>query len=301
MLKNFFKLDNVKQRFENSAQLLGYLETNDTLEYTEVFPDRLNGKSKPSPNTQFENKTFRNVRFSSFKFFNINFQNCKFIDCLFINTQFIGCSFHRSKFVDCNAFKAKFRDTYIDPNIFILNKKYQKYDRKKKTSQANIGAGIYHELFLNAMRTHQPHFASEAEFLFKKWSRKEKRWSYGVDHIGLWEYLGFWLKDYFWYLVSGYGQRISWFMISTLLITLLCSTLIHVIWSHLGLSTSGGSIPQGSLLTSAYYTVVITTTLGFGDITPTTEWGRILSMFLTVGGLMWYSILAAVIIKKALR
>ncbi|NVK19643.1 MAG: pentapeptide repeat-containing protein [Methylocystaceae bacterium] len=93
MLKNFFEIDEVKQSFSNASQLISHLSTHDLLEYTEVYPDRLNGKSTPTPNKQFKNKTFKNVRFSNFKFFNINFHNCKFIDCVFINAQFTGCAF----------------------------------------------------------------------------------------------------------------------------------------------------------------------------------------------------------------
>ena len=82
---------------------------------------------------------------------------------------------------------------------------------------------------------------------------------------------------------------------------MIASALVHHLWPYLGLVYNAEALDQGSYLTSIYYTTVVTTTLGFGDITPTTNWGRLVAIILPFLGVIWLSLLAAVIIKRIIR
>ena len=65
--------------------------------------------------------------------------------------------------------------------------------------------------------------------------------------------------------------------------------------------TNSGVIDNNSFLNAIYYTVVVTTTLGFGDIVPTTVIGQVFASILSVVGLIWFSLLAALVIRKLVR
>ena len=57
MLRDFWKLDRVQQSFTSVAQLTAYLSNNDLLEYTEIQPIRLNGKTTRNLSRNFKKKT----------------------------------------------------------------------------------------------------------------------------------------------------------------------------------------------------------------------------------------------------
>ena len=50
-----------------------------------------------------------------------------------------------------------------------------------------------------------------------------------------------------------------------------------------------------------YYTLVTLTTLGYGDITPTTGGGMIVAGLEALLGLLWFGMLTSIIVKKVFR
>ena len=101
--------------------------------------------------------------------------------------------------------------------------------------------------------------------------------------------------------VFGFGYRPFKFAVSSILFLLFCSVLTHASWPALGMHNSNGVIRDDSFINAIYYTVVVTTTLGFGDIIPTTVPGQLFASFLSVVGLIWFSLLAALVIRRVVR
>lgn len=75
--------------------------------------------------------------------------------------------------------------------------------------------------------------------------------------------------------------KITVFFSTLLTITLIAGTLMYLVE---GKEAGYTSIPVG-----VYWAIVTITTLGFGDITPTTPWGQLLTSFLVLTG---YAIIA---------
>jgi len=70
--------------------------------------------------------------------------------------------------------------------------------------------------------------------------------------------------------------RIMVFMIFVVLMMVMAGTLMYVI--------EGGENGFDSIPASIYWAIVTTTTVGYGDITPTTDLGKILSSFMMILG-----------------
>ena len=82
---------------------------------------------------------------------------------------------------------------------------------------------------------------------------------------------------------------------------MIAAAFVHEFWPLWGLAKDSQLLAQGSYLTSVYYTTVVTTTLGFGDIAPTTKWGQLAAIILSISGVVWFGLLAAVLIKRIIR
>lgn len=300
MLKSFFKLDEPYDEFTALKDLEQHFDdlTVSHLENVKFLPTDVAG----APSKLFKKKGFRNVSFSFTKFENVTFSDTKFEDCLFLYAVFLHCHFINCQFINCNMHKIQLDNCYLDPCSFKMDKVY------KKTA-ANVGTWLFQQLFMNSKNTHQPQFSGESEILFKRWLRAQKKYEFwkkkltGLRFIFNGIILFFWwLKNILFDVIFGYGHRPIRFIGVSIIAMMIASALVHYYWPYLGLVYNNSeALDQGSYLSSIYYTTVVTTTLGFGDITPTTVWGRVVAIILPILGVIWLSLLAAVIIKRIIR
>ena len=155
---------------------------------------------------------------------------------------------------------------------------------------------------------HQPMFSGDAEIQFKRWNRAQRIFEFkrakkvGKRACKFWLlFVFFLLKDGLFDFLVGYGHRPFRFVSVSIVILMIIAAFVHEFWPLLGLAKDSQLLAQGSYLTSLYYTTVVTTTLGFGDITPTTGWGQLAAIILSILGVVWFALLAAVLIKRIIK
>ena len=284
----------------SQEELYRQLKTNNLLENVWYLPEVL--KKEEGRRTRIRDKTFRCCRFSQTKFEDIIFQNCTFEHCWLIGSKFQDCAFHSCSFTSTNTYKISIERTYIDPLSFgsCLNKR----------KHQNIGSHLFRELLRNSRDESQPEFERDAKFLFWRWKRyqhwyeikqKLRQLIYGrpfniciLGEVfrGAWSY--FWRL--FWEVVSGSGIRISRFALSATITAAVFSTINYLYRNDLGLEhTDDIAIGYWDTL---YFTIISLTTLGYGDITPTTTIGQLWASFQSVIGFILFATLASMLFRR---
>ena len=109
------------------------------------------------------------------------------------------------------------------------------------------------------------------------------------------------MPDKLYDLFAGYGLRTSPFIGWTLIIFVLIIFANHTLWDSFGMKSDLVGIGKPNLITTFYYTVITLSTLGYGDITPSTSLGMALAGIESILGIIWLAILASIIIKKIVR
>lgn len=290
MLENFFKLNGKVGKIESEEELLSHLERSDNLKNVLYIPETFSPKR---PKNRLRNKTFVNVSFSKTSFINIEFTGCHFTDCLFLGSTFENCELHDCTFESCNPYKAQFRKTYINPEIFsgMLNPK----------EHSNIGTYLFQQLLYNATESRQTAFAQAAEYHFRKWMRYQLAYDLKNNNLTFCKYLKKWVPDILYDIFAGYGLKTRPFLFWSSLIFLSILFVNHYCWEYFKMTNQGNSLPESHIITSFYYTVITISTLGYGDITPTSHFGMAMAGFEALFGLLWLSILASIIIKRVAR
>ena len=184
-----------------------------------------------------------------------------------------------------------FTHTYIDPRVFVSTIDPKKY--------SNIGVWLFWQLFQNSAQIHQPDFARTAQYQFEKWQRYQYNYEYTKGEMPLGRYLSKWILNWLFDKSLGYGIRMVPFIRLTALLLTVMWLINYYCWEALGLHvnvTTSGVVHSWPI--AFYYTVVTMTTLGYGDITPTTSTGMILASIEAMIGLLWLSVLASIIIKR---
>ena len=290
MLDSFFSLNGQFATMGDSAALDAHFRTSSSLENTLYQPSSI----AVAQRTLFKAKKFKNVSFSKTLFRRMTFTDCEFEDCLFIGARFTEVQFHRCKFVNCNFYKCALSKCYLDPNCFSFSPSLKK-------THANIMTELFHSLLVNAKSESQHRHAEDAEIMFRRWLLWQRSYDRRTKKISDCRFAKEWLLSKAGDCVFGFGYRPFKFAVSSILFLLLCSVLTHVSWPALGMHNSNGVIRDDSFINAIYYTVVVTTTLGFGDIIPTTVPGQLFASFLSVVGLIWFSLLAALVIRRVVR
>jgi hypothetical protein len=290
MLKDFFRLNGKPGKIEAQEEFFSHLEKSDHLKdviYTpeELYIDR--------PKNKLRNKLFQNVSFSKTIIKNINFINCSFEDCLFIGTEFLSCEFHGCSFICCNPYQSVFKQTYLNPTHFakILNPR----------EHSNIGIILFQRLMANFIELKQLQFSKLSEYYFRKWKRYQLCYELRNKKITIAQFLKKWVPDKLYDLFAGYGLRTAPFIAWTLIIFLFIIFTNHILWDNFGMKSELAGISQPNLITTFYYTVITLSTLGYGDITPSTSLGMALAGIESILGIIWLAILASIIIKKIAR
>ncbi len=296
MLQDFFRLDPQFVVLTSTQELVNRFANSNELRNALFEPDEL----RDQPNTLFRDRSFHNVSFSKTEVSNVTINRCRFEDCLFIGSMFEHCEFHDCEFINCNFHKATFKNCYFDPSTIYLDKCYRK-------THTNIGTHLFQELLVNSKHRHQAKFADVAELNFRRWRRwqrafeaerekeaKGRNWVWFKKRVFVCKE---WLID----LTIGYGIKPFNFVVSSAVLLLGMSAIVDVSWASLGLVNGDMPAERDGFLDSVYYTTVVITTLGFGDLTPSMPVGRLLSLLYSLFGVVWLSVLAAMVIRKVVR
>lgn len=290
MLQNFFRLNGQFTLVESQGKFLSLLKVSDSLKNLLYQPDEF---APARPLNRLKGNIFTNVSFAKTTLIGIEFSNCRFVDCLFIGTVFQQCEFHGCEFDGCNLYKARFEGTYVNPEVFakLLNKK----------RHSNIGVYLFQQLMRNAANMRQFSFAQKAEYYFLRWKRYQLNYDRSRKTIGLGTYIWRWLWDWLYDWTSGYGLRDGRFVRSTVLMLLMVVAVNYTFWDTFGMYGIEGPIESTNTVTVFYYTISTITTLGFGDITPTSSVGMGVAAGEALFGILWLAALASMIIKKVIR
>lgn len=290
MSSDFFKLKGEFTRISTQDELATHMDRSDHLKDVLYEPPLL---APDRPKNIMSNKTFVNVSFSKTTIRGVNFRRCDFQNCLFIGTVFDHCEFHGCTFVDCNPYKARFTKTYINPAVFS-----KMLDPK---SHSNIGIILFQQLLANSAENRQSGFAQSAEYYFRKWKRYQLEYEYRKKQISRGYFYRRWIPDRLYDLFAGYGLRTTPFLVWTVLLFSLILLVNHFLWPRFAMHGYSPGSTRSNWIVTFYYTVITISTLGYGDITPSSNFGMALAGIEALLGIVWLSILASIIIKKVVR
>ena len=278
-------------------QFLEHLNKSDHLKDTIYESSTLTRQDK-SPVIRVSGKEFERVSFSKTLISGINFRDCKFNCCQFIGSVIDHCEFHNCEFVSTNTHKLSISDTYINPLSFkrcLDPKKHQ-----------NLGVHLYQALLNNSRRNEQPEFERDAHFLFLRWKRYQdryeisKKWkSGGLLRKGKREFtkmLLSWIRRWIWEKLFGSGLRIRYYIVTVIATVLGFSSFNFTKREQLGLSID--NIDMSTCLEAAYFTVISLTTIGYGDIVPTTSFGQVVAIVQGIVGFFLFAVLASMLFRK---
>lgn len=279
-------------RFSSQENLYEKLEASDNLRNAIYEPDKLQQKSNQAK-TNIINTKFEQIDFSRTEISGIRFKDCQFVQCLFIGSVISNCEFHNCKFILTNTHKISISETYIDPTSFkecLSPKKHQ-----------NIGVHLYQALLKNSRRAEQIEFVRDSHFLFLRWKRYQDGWELSRSTKNKnWPNLRKWLLKYIkritWEIFLGYGIRIRYFSITAAAIIIILSAFNYCFREELGLKEEESLIL--TCVDALYFTTISLTTLGYGDITPTTQLGKFIASGQSVLGFCFFAVFASMLFRR---
>jgi hypothetical protein len=296
MLTNFFRLNGTTQDITTNEDFLKHFKTTTEMRNVVLNFDPL---ELPEPQNRLKQLRFINVSFSKKTIQGLSFTECEFEDCLFISSIWVNCKFDSCRFRGCNTYRMQINNTYIDPRSFV-----NMLDPKRYT---NIGIDLFEKLLKNYRDNGHIDFIPTAEFEYRKWKRF--RLMYPRPDAG-WNTLSFRKKierscslisQLFFEYTAGYGWKISRFF-GTSVFAFLCIFSINLIfWEQMSLKANDAILQNKDPLTILYFSIMLMSTLGFNSINPQSGLGMALVSLEALAGPVWISILAALIIKKAIR
>lgn len=247
-------------------------------------PTRLRNPYRPG-RYRVKGVAFLNVSFSHTTILGFEFTNCTFERSLFIGTIFQDCRFTSCSFIECNPYRIEFRECYVDPKYF---------DNCIHDHQfSNIGVYLFQELLRNSRQQAQPEFSDEARYRFMRWRRIYlKQEVINKSLKSSWRLRITLAKLSLFELVSGSGMRLGRLTVSSAFVLLFFTIINWTFAVPMGLS------PDLTLIDAFYFSTVVATTLGFGDITPTTAVGRIVVSGEAITGFVLFAFLTATMYRK---
>jgi hypothetical protein len=288
MVDPFFELKKPFVVFDDCSAFIALLKGNEKIEDAVFEPDSFVSPISPQK-WNIGNRNFRNFSFSKTYIKDISFNECVFEECLFMGSVFYNCRFSKCTFINCNVHRFELRNVFVEPKTFakcIPSKKY-----------ANVGVHLFQELLRNSRMQAQPDYADEAQYMFRRWQRflnqdelakvpvrRKPRKAAAI--------LGAWAFEFF----LGSGVRLA-NLAATTVGLLLILTVSHWAFSQ-ELGLAGAESRVENLWDAFYFTTVTLTTLGYGDITPTTEIGRIVVGVEALLGFVLFATLASTVFRK---
>lgn len=259
----------------------------------EGFLYRPNKLESPEPPKKWivRNKTFRNVSFSKTQLMFLEFSECLFEECLFIGSVISDCRFNDCAFVRCNFYRVQFDRCFVDPSAF------SRCQNPKKHS--NIGVGLYQELLQNSRQQAQPDFTAEAQYQFSRWKRfllwdelTGSNFSCSRKIRTLLLIFLSWLFE----KTTGSGVRFLNLAVTSALLIFFTTLTNYIFRYSLGLELD--EKPIETMSQAFYFSTIVMTTLGFGDITPSTEIGRVVVSFQAILGFVTFALLVSMAFRK---
>ena len=242
----------------------------------------------------FKDLEFENVRLSKMTFERVTFTRCVFRDCLLIGTRFVECEFHNCKFENCNTHKFILKTVYIDPRSFTLHRDY-------RTTASNVGVYLFQELYKNASETYQTHFASFADIQRRRWRRYQSRYELKHDRARRWSTWRRITSDAAFDVTTKYGYGPVRFFLLSLLGFMFIALFGEWLWSAMGMIRNGTEIAHVTFADALYYCMLLTTTLGFSDLMPTSVLGKAFAVACALFGISWMGLFTAVLVRRLIR
>lgn len=236
----------------------------------------------------FNNKSFNFISFKDTVFYKVRFIRCEFESCIFMGATFNECEFIDCIFKNTNANKIKFNSCLINPKCFDDN-----FDLKSDT---NIAVNVYQSLYKNASREYQSEHALYSLYKMKcaEYHHLSSKLNRGV--ITKTQYF----KNRIFYcthdFISGYGLK-TFKVLRLLIIFIILFSSINYIFSEYIFKDDF----DFTIINSIYFTCVTMTTLGYGDITPYTDIGKILVALQALFGFIVLSLFMASVINRAVK
>ncbi|QDC09339.1 hypothetical protein FHY55_08825 [Oceanicola sp. D3] len=289
---DFFTLKEPYDEINQSKDFWKAVERDETEDIRDLLyrPNKLES-IEPPKKWRLRNKNFHNVSFAKTLISQIEFTDCKFSNCLFTGSVISNCRFNNCQFELCNFYRTEIRSTFVDPRSFskCLNPK----------EHANIGVGLYHELLHNSRQQAQPDFSSYSQYQFMKWQRYLRQDEITKSNTGLWMRIyrratifPAWIFE----ITTGSGTRLSNLALTSSLMLFAITVLNYYFRTELGLELSGQTIT--SITESFYFSTIVVTSLGFGDITPSTGLGRLVIACEAISGFLTFALLVSMAFRK---
>ena len=288
--RNFFQLSDhhVVVAVESPEKMLALMQDDDTDKVANILcePDEISGTPSMG-RTKICKKEFVNVSFTRTVIRNVDFYECVFRQCLFIKSQIENCEFHDCRFIDTNTHKIEFKGVYIDPISFE--------DCLSPKDHQNIGNHLYQRLMNNSNDENQPVFGRLASFEFNRWMsyqltyEAKRKWKTNKS-----EAIGLQLNSLgrkFWGL-WGAGVFLDRFILCFITVILILSTI------NFSLRTMMGLPDVKIFLDAVYFTVITLTTIGYGDITPSEPWGKVIMAGQGFMGFFLFALAASIILRR---
>jgi len=245
-----------------------------------------------------KNIIFVNCVFFRQKFEDITIKDCLFEECSFAFAEFKNVEIYNSEFVNSLFQKPKFEKTYLDP----IKLKFKFSEWKREAS--NINTTLFQRLESNLRDLHQEDLAKGAHIKFRRYRRwqdvhEAKSANFFRALVLRRNYIISLLFD----LILVYGYGLFRALILTVLFFIIAVFGIDLYWQEINLysNSSGLEITQANSLQKLYFLVVTTTTLGYGDITPHSDFGMIVVVSLLAFSIVWTATLTALIVKRLVK
>ncbi|ANI81888.1 potassium channel family protein [Kosakonia oryzae] len=282
---NFFLPEN-----KNVHSQKDFLEKEEqgTWESINYYPDEF--KSPNNTPLIINGKNFINISFKNTLIRNVNFINCSFSNCLLIGSVIESCEFVDCEFLKTNTHKIKIKNSLIDPRQFSKNFEL-KHD-------ANIAVDLFQELYKNSKKEEQPHYANESLYRMKEALGYNLNYKLKVKKITPIQFLYEKIIDKINKITTGYGLKLSRILLFVLVSILLFSLLNFCFREDFH---NGNNPNANSFVDAIYFTCVTITTLGYGDITPTSITTKIIIIFESLFGFLFLSLFVSAFINKILR
>lgn len=291
----FWRLEGAN-KIATQSDFFDHLKKSDHLKNALYEPNELT-QTDPLRTERITGKIFESVSFSKTVIDSIIFRDCEFRDCQFIGATLRSCEFHGCRFVNTNTHKISIERTYIDPRSFG-----KCLDRNK---HQNIGVHLYQVLLNNSRDEEQIEFERDAQFLFLRWKRYQDGYEFKrtlESRGGTNRYLRALpkgisaLKRLLWEKLFGCGIRLRYFVV-TVIVTIFLATCSNYAFSEaFGLNVEGR--PLNSWFEAFYFSTVSLTTLGYGDITPSTPLGQFVASIQSIVGFSLFALLASMLFRR---